>query len=159
MISGRGSFLLRRLCKRSSISTRSTSVSYSPPGLAKWGDKLGAIHAEVNPSQLLNAFVHSFGQALRISDIDGSNSNDPRAVTGAHQRLGHRLRLLDISTDDAGIRTEVDHSPDLGTAYRPIASGAEDYFLVWANQSSPVPANTGEDSDLLKIPSLQTSLR
>jgi hypothetical protein len=90
----------------------------------------GFSHNVVDPSQFLHASLNSTLHALYTPHINSSDTDHFGSLSCSGYALSHSLRLLDISSDNASIGTEVNQRPDLSTANGSCPSSTEDDLVV-----------------------------
>ena len=90
-----------------------------------WGD----LHYIVYSTELLDALLYGFLQALDVPDINCTDAQHFYSGPGGCYILSHAFCFLDIASHYAGIGAKVDEGSDLSTAYGPCAACAEDYFV------------------------------
>lgn len=71
-------------------------------------------HHVIYPPELLHTFLYSGLHTINTPDINRPETQNLSARPRRSYVLGHFLRLLDISPNDAGISAEMDHGSDLG---------------------------------------------
>lgn len=94
------------------------------------------LHYKIDPSEFLHTLLHSRLHALDTPHINRSQAQDLGAPPRGSDVLGHVLRFLDISPDDASVSAEMDHGSDLGATDGASATGAKNDLVFWDEQIS-----------------------
>lgn len=88
-------------------------------------------HYKINASQLLHTPRNRTFQRCDAANVDSSYADHFGSRPSSCDAFGHRLRLLDIAADDAGVCAKMHKGSHLCRADGSCPAGTEDDFVVW----------------------------
>ena len=88
------------------------------------------IHGEINPTQLLDTAIDGGLQAVEAAYVNVTNADNFGARSRSGNIFGHRLCLLNVAADYAGVGTQINHGADLGATDGASAACTEDHLVV-----------------------------